>query len=348
MNTISLLLIALSSISVGQQSVASSLNDRGLAAAEHRDFETAKKLYQEAIDAWKKQGPEYEAHVAIVTMNLAQVLGAEGKRVECAAALEESLRGFRKTLGIRDLRSLAALNILGGIYMMLGNHGRAEELFREALPIERELYPADTQLARTLGGLASLHMREGRTEQALPLAEEALGITIKTEGEVSLDSALAYANVAEAHRVLNRPARALPLFRKSRSIYEKLLGPEHARVSSVLTQEGLLLLAEGKLGMAEDALERSLAIVAKACPNCAFERAAAENNLALLRIRQGKLAEADRLLSSVLALQEKAPDMPRSEMAVTLQSLAVVREREKRFEDAERLKRRAQLLQSYR
>jgi tetratricopeptide (TPR) repeat protein len=88
--------------------------------------------------------------------------------------------------------------------------------------------------------------------------------------------------------------------------------------------------------------------VERSCPKCSFERAAAENNLALLRIRQGKLEEADRLLTHVLELQEKAPEMPKSEMAVTLQSLAAVRHQEKRYEDAERLKRRAALLLSYR
>ena len=348
MHTISLLLLALTIGTAGPHSPAAEMNDRGLAAAEKRDFATAEKLYLQAIGEWEKQGPEYAAHVAIVKMNLAQVYGAEGRRKECAETLEESLAGFRRTLGIKDLRSLAALKILGGMHMMLGNHTRAEALFREALPIERELYPQDTQMARTLGGLASLNMREGRTEQAILLAEEALSIITKAEGENTLDAALAYANIAEGHRVLNRPDRALPLFRKSRSIYERLLGKDHPRVSSVLTQEGLLLMGEGKLGMAEDALERSLEIVEKSCPKCSFERAAAENNLALLRIRQGKLEEADRLLTKVLALQENAPEMPKSEMAVTLQSLAVVRQREKRYEDAERLKRRAAMLLSYR
>jgi tetratricopeptide (TPR) repeat protein len=346
MRTIILLVVAAAAVAANQ-GPAGQLNDAGLAAAEKRDFETARKSYLEAIALWEKQGPEYAAHVAIVKMNLAQVYGAEGRRLECAAMLEESLRGFRSTLGIRDLRSLAALNILGGIHMMLGNNARAEELFREALPIERELFPKDTQLARTLGGLASLAMREGRPESAIPLAEEALAMTVKSEGENSLDAALAYANIAEAHRVLGRHDRALPLFKKARTTYERLLGSDHPRVSSVLTQEGLLMLQEGKLGMAEEALERSLKIVERSCPNCSFERAAAENNLALLRIRQGKLEEADRLLTDVLTLQEKAPEMPKSEMAVTLNSLAVVRQREKRFEDAERLKRRAAML-SYR
>lgn len=348
MRTTCLLLIAFAAAFANSNGPAGELNDRGLAAAEKSDFETARKSYLEAIVLWEKQGPGYAAHVAIVKMNLAQVLGAEGRRLECAAMLEESLRGFRRTLGIRDLRALAALNLLGGMHMMLGNQARAEELFQEALPIERELYPGDIQLARTLGGLASLAMREGDPEKSIPLAEEALTLTIKTEGENSLDAALAYANIGEAHRVLGRTDRALPLFRKSRAVYERLLGTDHARVSSVLTQEGLLLLSEGKLGMAEEALERSLGIVQRSCPKCAFERAAAENNLALLRIRQGKLDEADRLLTDVLALQEKAPEMPKAEIAVTLQSLAVIRQREKRYEDAERLKRRAALLLSYR
>jgi tetratricopeptide (TPR) repeat protein len=348
MQTISLFLFALSSIGMGQESVASKLNDQGLAATDRRDFAAAKKHFADAIAIWESKGPAYLAHVAVVKMNLAQVYGAEGGRVECARLLEESLAGFRRSLGIRDLRTLSALNVLGGMHMMIGNLARAEELFHEALPIERQMFPRDTQLARTLAGLAALQMRDNRPEQAIPLAEESLAITLQADGENSLDTALAYANVAEGHRVAGRRDRALPLFRKSRAIYERLLGTEHPRVSSVLAQEGLLLLADGKLGMAEDALERAASIARKSCPQCVLERAAADNNLALLRIRQGKLDEADRLLTGVLALQEGAPEMPKSELAVTLQSLSLVRQREKRFEDAERLKRRAEVLMSYR
>ena len=110
-----------------------------------------------------------------------------------------------------------------------------------------------------------------------------------------------------------------------------------------------MMLADGKVGMAEDTLVKALAIVERSCPRCAFERAAAQNDLALVRIRQGRFAEADRLLSEVLDIQEKAEAMPAAEIATTLQSLSVVRQKEKRFEDADRLKRRAaRLLQSYR
>jgi tetratricopeptide (TPR) repeat protein len=334
---------ALASMSA-QVKVALELNDRGLAASEARKYDDAKKLFGEAIEKFQALGVRYEPHIAIVKMNLAQVFGAEGRRTECAAMLEESLALFRKTLGNDNLNTLTAANILGGIYMMLGEQDRAAALWDEALPVERKLYPNDVQLARTLAGLASLYMRQGHVEQAMPLAEEALAVSIKTEGEDSLDAALAYANLGEGHRVLGHSARALPLFRKARALYGRLLGPDHVRVSSVLTQEGLLLMGEGKLGLADQSLTEALEIVEKSCPLCVFERVAAENNLALLRIRQGKVDEADRLLTEVLAMQEQFHSLPGQEIAVTLQSLAVVRQKERRFEDAERLKRRASVL----
>src|SRR5262249_38255220 len=200
MRTIALLLFAAAG-GAAEQETAGGMNGRGRAAGAKRDFETAEKLFKDVIAIWEKQGPAYTAHLAIVKTNLAQVYGATGRRAECAAVLEEALDGFRKSLGIRDLRTLTSLNILGGSHMMLGHVARAEALFQEALPIERELYPGDTQLARTLNGLGSIHMREGRADQAIRFSEEALQIVLKAEGENSLDTALAYANVGEAHRV---------------------------------------------------------------------------------------------------------------------------------------------------
>jgi tetratricopeptide (TPR) repeat protein len=326
------------------QTVPNDLNDRALKAAEARQFETAEKLFNQSIALWRAQGDEYDLHVAFVENNLAQMYCAMGDRKRCSATLERALPVLRRTLGVKDQRTLTVMNLLGGVYMMLGDHSRATALFQEALPIERALYPNSAELGRTLSGLASLAMQEDRAAEGAPLAEEALAVSIKAEGDDSLDAALAYANMAEAHRVLGRLDRAEPLFRKSRSIYEKHLGPDHPRVSSVLTQEGLIAMQQNKLATAEQAFTRSLAILAKTCPDCVYERVAAENDLALLRIRQGDLAGANELLADVLARQEQSGCVPPSEIAVTLNSLATVAQRQKRYEDAERLKRRAAVM----
>ena len=51
-----LLLTAAAGVAESNPGPAGQLNDRGLAAAEKRDFEGAKKSFLEAIGLWEKQG----------------------------------------------------------------------------------------------------------------------------------------------------------------------------------------------------------------------------------------------------------------------------------------------------
>jgi tetratricopeptide (TPR) repeat protein len=331
-----------------QPDEARKLNEDGLQAYQQGAFVEAEQLHLRAISLWEKLGTGYEAHLATSRMNLAQALAGQGRRNEAAAALERSVAGFRQSLGPDNLRTLTAMNLLGGIYLMMGEYNRGSVLFEQALPIERKLYPFDAQTARTLGGMACILYREKRPQEALPLAEESLRIALKATGEDSLDAALAYANVAEAQRLNDHPARALPLYRKSRAIYEKVLGPEHPRVGTVLAQEGLLELGDGQVATAEKTLTRAVAIIEKACPRCTYERWIAVSNLGLVRVRQGKYEAADRLFAEVLALQEQATPQPTADMAVTLKALAFIRGKQHKTEEADRLNRRASTLLSYR
>lgn len=329
-------------------SLASQWNDRGLDAADRQDYVEAERAYQMAIQEWKALGPNYDAHLATTLMNLAQSYTAQGKRREGAAAFEESLGKYRRTVGVRNERALMAMNLLGAVYLMLWEGSKAEPLFLEALPIEREIMPNSIQLARSLGGLATISLYEGKLDAALVQAEEALKVAIAAEGEISLDAALGYATAGEIHRIARRRDRALPLYRKSRFIYEKLLGPEHTRVASLLSQEGLILMADGKYSLAEKNMTRSLEIVKKACPGCAYELWVGECNLGMLRLKQKRYAEADELLSHSLEMQEKHSRQPNVDMVGTIQALAIAREKLRRFEDADRLMKRAALLKSYR
>jgi tetratricopeptide (TPR) repeat protein len=335
-------------IAFAQPQEARKFNEQGLDAYNKGSYVEAEQFHRKAVQLWEKLGKDFEPHLAISKLNLGQALSAQGRRDEAIAVLEESLAGFRKTLGPNDIRTVSAMNLLGGIYLMQGDYNRGNILFEEALPIERKFFPEDVQLARTLGGIACVRYRERRPEQAVELAEESLKISLKTTGEDSLDTALAYANVAEAQRLTNHGDRALPLYRKSRAIYEHNLGPDHPRVGTVMAQEGLLELDEGKVGTAEKTLTRAVSIIVKACPLCTYERWIAESNLGMVRVRQGKYEQADRLFTEVLDLQEKSNPQPTGDMAVTLKALAFVRGKEHKPEDAARLTQRASTLLSYR
>jgi tetratricopeptide (TPR) repeat protein len=330
------------------QQDARKLNEDGLQAYQKGSYEEAEQLQRQALPIWEKLGPEFEAHLAISRMNLAQALAAQGRRAEAAQSLEQSVAGFRHSLGANDLRTLTAMNLLGGIYLMMGEYNRGSHLFEEALPIERKYFPEDAQTARSLGGMACILYREKRPKEALPLAEEALRIALKATGDDSLDAALAYANVAEAQRLNEHPERALPLYRKSRAIYERVLGPDHPRVGTVMAQEGLMALNDGQVATADKTLTRAVTIIEKACPRCTYEHWIAVSNLALVRVRQGRFEQADRLFTEVLDLQEKATPQPTADMAVTLKALAFIRGKEHKPEEAARLNQRASTLLSYR
>jgi tetratricopeptide (TPR) repeat protein len=331
-----------------QLAAALDLNARGNQASEAGRHDEAIRLYRESIAIWSEAGAVYDAHRAGTLLNLGIVISATGNRPEAVRVMSESLSLHRKTLGVRHHRTLSNMNLLASNYLMIGSVEQAEALLVEALPIERELFPEDIQTARTLEGMCNAMIRLGRYVEATPLAEEALAIAIKATGEDSMDTALAYTNVAEAHRTNGHAERALPLFRKAHAIYEKALGPDHPRVASLLSQEGLIMMEDGKLATAEDLMTRAVNALTRACPRCSVELAITEDNLALLRLRQKRYREADDLLTHVIALRESFTAVPGRELAVTLQVLASVRQKEKLFADAERLKSRANIIMGYR
>jgi tetratricopeptide (TPR) repeat protein len=348
MNRVSLGILGLVGAAMAAQDPGLDWNQRGLEASERGAYAEAESLFAKASERWVSLGVKYEAHLGTTRLNQAQAVCSQGRRAECAKLFEESLALFRRSVGPHDERTLTAMNLLGGIYSMLGQYDRAEPMFQQALEVERKFAPNGVQLGRSLGGLAAMRTHEGKLEEALPLAEEALAVVLKTAGETSLDAALAYANVAEIHREAHRPDRALPLYRKSRALYAQLLSPQHPRVASVLSQEALILMAEGKVSLAERDMKRCLEMLEASCPNCVFEKWVAETNFGLLRMRQGKYAQADVLFTHVLELQEKYLQRPGPELAATLQLLSAVRQKQRRFDDAARLSKRADLILSYR
>jgi tetratricopeptide (TPR) repeat protein len=322
-------------------------NERGLAATGRGEYAEAERLYRESIRLWQEMGTQYEGHTAVAMANLAEALCAEGKWTDGVRTLSKALELSRRALGPEHLSTVAAMNLLASAEMVLGDLDSAIQLYTEALAIERRLYPNSAQLARTLMGMSSYSVRSNRMAEALPPAEEGLKLAIATGGEKSIDTGMAYANVAQILVFSNQPARAIPLFRKAEAIYAALLSPESPRYASVLSQEGLALMQDHKLALADRNMTRAVEILSH-CAECQYLTAIAQSNLGLVRFKEGKYSDADALLTRALALQESYSSRPSSEMAATLDRLAEVRRKEHREADAEHLHDRALMIQSYR
>ncbi len=340
------MLLAASLTMVAQSRQGFDLNERGLQAWQRGDLAAAEGLYREALTVWRAQGPGYEAHAATTLMNLGQTLSREGKWSDAGKTFDEALVLNRRSLGPRHIRTVTNLNLLANASMVLGDSQRAEALYSEALQIERELYPNHIALADTLSGLGSLRARAGNSREGLPLAEEALSVTLQVEGENGPDAATMYGNVAAMHRFAGRPERAIPLVRKAIAICERTGGSGQPRFASLLSEEGLALMEDGDLGLAEQDMLRATRLLAK-CDGCGYQLALAENNLGVLRLRQRKYAQADAVLTHALSLERQVSARPGFEMADTLRLLSEVRQKERKPKEAARLKSLADQVQLY-
>ncbi len=326
---------------------AKELNDRGLEARQRGDYAAALRDLSEALRMWQSLGSAFEPHAAIEMMNLGDTYCGQGDWSQGTKFFEQALELSRRSMGPKDLHTVSDVNRLANVYLVQGELERGEGLYREVLATERELYPNDVQTAHTLAGLASVHGRQGKSQEALSEAEEGLAITLRAVGESDFEAGLAYANVAQTHRLGGRNDRAIPLLHKAYEILQRTLGPTHPRVLAVLSQEGLVLTYEGKLSLAEQDLVRAVDLLSRSKATNA-DLSMAEQNLGILRMRQKKYADADRWLTSALSLEEQYLARPGMEMASTLQMLSEVRRKERRFEEAARLEDRAHTIQSYR
>jgi tetratricopeptide (TPR) repeat protein len=317
------------------------LNDEGNRASDRIDYAAAAGLFRQSMAVWKALGPSFDAHRAGTMMNLGTVLCGLGRRADAGPIFEEALDLHRRTLGPRHLRTLTNMNLLAANYLMLGEVDKGEALINEALPIARADFPGNIQTARSLEVLTGILDRRGRSREAIAPAEEALALALRLETENSLEGALAYSNAAEAHRANGHFDRALPLYRKSHAIYERFLGPNHPRVASTLSQEGLMALYDGKYSIAEQTIQRAISILKQHCPDCLVELAVAENNLGLLRLKQKRYQEAGEVLEDALMLRERFSPAPTPDLAGAIQALALARKFEHRDADAATLNQRA-------
>jgi CHAT domain-containing protein/tetratricopeptide (TPR) repeat protein len=139
-------------------------------------------------------------------------------------------------------------------------------------------------------------------------------------------------------------AEAIPLAQQVLAIREKVLGPDHPEVATVLNSFAILYEKEGRYAEAEALYKRALAIREKALgpdhPDH-FLVAQSLGNLAALYDHQGRYAEAEPLNKRSLEIYENAlgPDHP--DVARSLNNLAALYDNHGRHTEAEPLYKRA-------
>ncbi len=180
------------------------------------------------------------------------------------------------------------------------------------------------QEARNVSVESSRLSRGGKYDEALPLAERALGLREKALGSEHPDVATSFNSLAILYHDKGDYAKAEPLYQRALDMREKTLGQEHLSVADSLNDLGLLYERTGNYEKADSHYRRSLAIREKSLGQEHLQFTFSLNNLANLLRRKGEYAEAEQLHQRALGIREKMLGPEDQWVARSLDNLAAV------------------------
>ena len=159
-----------------------------------------------------------DRELAAMLTSLTHALNENGQHQRAYDSSDEALALFQ-SLGLeRTANGLGALNNRAAAAVFLSRHDEAIADFQQVVEVHRELFGPNSQLAVVEINLSRMLMLAGRHAETVPLLEEALAIILAERGELSANSVIAMATLAEALSGAERIEDALPLIERALAI----------------------------------------------------------------------------------------------------------------------------------
>lgn len=184
-------------------------------------------------------------------------------------------------------------------------------------------------------------VEQGKSEEALPFAIEAVRISEQDHGHDEQTTAIYYNNLGLLYKDLADFTKAESFLEQALTINEKADGAPRPELAASLTNLGLLYFDMGDHAKAKPLLERALAITERVVGDDHPSMATSLNNLGTLRKKMGDYAAAESLYRRALVISERelGPDHPH--VATLLNNLGATYEAPEEYAKAEPLFRRA-------
>jgi tetratricopeptide (TPR) repeat protein len=218
---------------------------------------------------------------------------------------------FRRALldaeafGPSDSRLWASLSNVAYVIGEQGDLPGAEKLYRRVLELrEKHLGPRHLDVASTLNNVAGILRQQGRYSDADALLRRALEIA-----EPSTDlrlTATILNTLALTLMDLHETARAEPVLRRSRALFEQVAGVDSLEVAKSTTNLANLYRQHNQAARAEVEQRRAIAIIEKQLGLEHPLLATACNNLFTILSLQDREEEGEPYLRRAIALGERA------------------------------------------
>jgi len=151
--------------------------------------------------------------------------------------------------------------------------------------------------------VVSLH-KQGKLDEALPLAKRALEIREKHLGSEHQLVGHALKNIASLYFAKKQYAQAAKLYQRTLSVYEKVFGPDDTRTADILDNLGWSSYGDGDTGKAERCLQRALTIREKALGSESNDVGETLYVLGQFYQKLGKAGKAVDLYKRAIAIKE--------------------------------------------
>ena len=239
--------------------------------------------------------------------------GAGANSGDSVIARDVLARGVKRAheLSAQPATEAQMLDLIGRIYMQMGDYAGARPLLQEALDIRRRALGEDhADVATSLMHLASLIGEEGRqSAQAIPLLQRALAIRIRLFGHADPLATDALYQLASEMHMAGRYADAKPMFErwlKNIRRQPRQLTPERARQLAMMSN----IMQYSRQTERADTLQREVLAIDRALYGNAHVRVAVDlSELGRLRLEIGDTVSADTLLrQSVRLLRATYPE----------------------------------------
>jgi CHAT domain-containing protein/tetratricopeptide (TPR) repeat protein len=264
---------------------------------------------------------------------------------EYAAALEtqkQVLAVHERELGPEHPDVARAINVLGNLYLKMGNRALSEPLYLRALAIFEKAYgPEHPRVGAMLSNLALLYTDTGDFAKAEPLQLRALAIAEKLLAPDHPSMVLYLSNTERLYTQMGQYERAEPFGARALETARKVHGPKHFMVADVSANVGVLHTHLGEYAKAEPLFLAALQSHEERFGSEHAIPAQVLDYLGVLYDNTGAYRKSERLLQRALAIREKVAGPSHEVTARTLEHLGVLYLHMGNYAKAETLLQRA-------
>ena len=293
----------------------------------------------EEVDTKLRSQPEVEADVRSTLGKAYLELGLYDK---AALHLNRAIELRRRLAGPAAAETAFEMNLMGTLLNRQGRLDEAEEVFRQALAIERRaLAHDDPHFGQLLNNFALNTQEQGRYEEADSLYRAALAILRKDTTLWDSEISSTVNNHATLLHAMGRLPEAEASFREVLAKDRRVYPADHYGIGILLNNLSQVLQLEGKYAEAEPMAREALSIYRNRLGPDHPEVALAAANLASLLQDLGRPAEAEPLFRQALDIQRRVLGTSHTDLGQTLNNFASLLQEQNRFDEAEALQREA-------